>query len=153
MGKKRFFWGVFLLLAGAYLVISKLGYVPVVGPFSIIFTIACIAIIVASIPKLEFGGILFPLAIIGIIYDEPLHITTLTPWTILLVALLGTIGLTLIFSPIKKKLKKKHSCSGECHKDFSKVKGEEVNGEKIWLRSNFGGLLRYITSDNLNYVQ
>ena len=62
MGKKRFFWGVFLLLAGAYLVISKLGYVPVVGPFSIIFTIACIAIIVASIPKLEFGGILFPLA-------------------------------------------------------------------------------------------
>lgn len=152
MGKKRYFWGVFLLLAGAYLVISRLGYVPAVGPFSILFTIACIAIIVASIPKLEFGGILFPLAIIGIIYDEPLHITSLTPWTILLVALLGTIGLSLIFSPLKKKLKKNH-CSGNCRKDMSNVKGEEVNGEKIWLRSNFGGLLRYITSDNLNYVE
>lgn len=156
MGKIRYFWGLFLLLASAYLLVSRLGYVPAVGPFAILFTIACIAVIVASIPKLNFAGILFPLAIICILYDEPLQITALTPWTVLAVALLGGIGLSLIFSPIKKKIHRGHHWENpeeEHHKDFSNVKGEELNGEKIWLRSNFGGLLRYITSDNLNYVE
>ena len=60
--KKNYFWGVFLILAGAYLVVSQLGYLPAVGVFSLLFTVVCIAVIVASIPHVHFGGILFPLA-------------------------------------------------------------------------------------------
>lgn len=37
--------------------------------------------------------------------------------------------------------------------DFSSVEGENVAGETINLHSNFSGLLRYITSDNLKYVE
>ena len=95
--KKNYFWGVFLILAGAYLVVSQLGYLPAVGVFSLLFTVVCIAVIVASIPHVHFGGILFPLAFIAIIYDKPLGITAITPWTVLLAALLLTIGLHLIF--------------------------------------------------------
>lgn len=73
--KKNYFWGVFLILAGAYLVVSQLGYLPAVGVFSLLFTVVCIAVIVASIPHVHFGGILFPLAFIAIIYDKPLGIT------------------------------------------------------------------------------
>lgn len=148
--KKRYFWGVFLVLAGAYLVVSNLGFMPSVGVFSILFTIACIAIIVGSIPKMEFGGIFFPLAIIGIIYDKQLHIESLTPWTILVVALLATIGFSLLFSPAKKKMKRRHHNAE--HHGFDGIEAEEVNGQKIHLRSNFGGLIRYITSDDLQYV-
>ena len=61
MMKKNYFWGVFLILAGAYLVVSQLGYLPAVGVFSLLFTVVCIAVIVASIPHVHFGGILFPL--------------------------------------------------------------------------------------------
>ncbi len=70
--KKNYFWGVFLILAGAYLVVSQLGYLPAVGVFSLLFTVVCIAVIVASIPHVHFGGILFPLAFIAIIHDKPL---------------------------------------------------------------------------------
>ena len=59
--KKNYFWGVFLVLAGAYLVVSQMGYLPQVGVFTLVFTIVCLAVIVASIPHLGFGGILFPL--------------------------------------------------------------------------------------------
>ena len=48
MMKKNYFWGVFLILAGAYLVVSQLGYLPAVGVFSLLFTVVCIAVIVAS---------------------------------------------------------------------------------------------------------
>ena len=47
MMKKNYFWGVFLILAGAYLVVSQLGYLPAVGVFSLLFTVVCIAVIVA----------------------------------------------------------------------------------------------------------
>lgn len=102
--KKNYFWGVFLILAGAYLVVSQLGYLPAVGVFSLLFTVVCIAVIVASIPHVHFGGILFPLAFIAIIYDKPLGITAITPWTVLLAALLLTIGLHLIFGRFRKKI-------------------------------------------------
>ena len=55
MMKKNYFWGVFLILAGAYLVVSQLGYLPAVGVFSLLFTVVCIAVIVASIPHVHFG--------------------------------------------------------------------------------------------------
>lgn len=149
MKKKKIIWGIFLLLTGAYLIVSRLGYAPVIGPFTILFTISCIIVIIDNLPKLNFSGILFPLAILCILYDKPLHITALTPWTIILVAILVDVGLTLIFSPVKKNFR--HSETSR--NDFSSVEGENVAGEKINLHSNFGGLLRYITSDNLKYVE
>ena len=106
--KKNYFWGIFLVLAAAYLIISRLGYLPVAGVFTIIATIVCIAAFVHSLLHLSFGGMLFPLAFICILYDEPLGITAITPWTVLLAALLGTIGLKLIFSRAKSKYLKKN---------------------------------------------
>mgnify|MGYP006893000712 FL=1 len=51
-------------------------------------------------PQREFLGNPVSIAFICIIYDDWLGITALTPWTVLGAALLGSIGLSLIF---KKK--------------------------------------------------
>lgn len=155
--KKNYFWGVFLILAGAYLVVSQMGYLPKVGPFTLVFTIVCLAALVSSIPHLSFGGILFPLAFIGIMYDQQLGITAITPWTILLAALLGTIGLNLLFGRFKKK--HWHRCHKH-HKGHWNVENgrngenggdsvENLDGEWVYVRSSFGSVIRYITSDNL----
>lgn len=96
-------------MAGAYLVVSQLGYLPAVGVFSLLFTVVCIAVIVASIPHVHFGGILFPLAFIAIIYDKPLGITAITPWTVLLAALLLTIGLHDLWTFSEKIVHRGHS--------------------------------------------
>ena len=155
--KKNYFWGVFLILAGAYLVVSQMGYLPGVGPFTLIFTIVCLAVLVSSVLHLSFGGILFPLAFIGIMYDHPLGITAITPWTILLAALLGTIGLNLLFGRFKKKHWHKHC---KHHKGYWNVEmnsdgrsgdgsNENLDGEWVYIRSSFSSVIRYVTSENL----
>ena len=53
--------------------------------------------LVKSLRKLEWTGILFSLAFLAIIYADMLHIEHLTPWPVLGAALLGSIGLNMIF--------------------------------------------------------
>ena len=149
--KKNYFWGVFLILAGAYLVVSQLGYLPAVGVFSLLFTVVCIAVIVASIPHVHFGGILFPLAFIAIIYDKPLGITAITPWTVLLAALLLTIGLHLIFGRFRKKIV--HRGHSKKRDEWDEVKGERLNDDELDISSTFGSVIRYITSEDFRYAE
>ena len=123
--KKNYFWGVFLILAGAYLVVSQLGYLPAVGVFSLLFTVVCIAVIVASIPHVHFGGILFPLAL--------------------------TIGLHLIFGRFRKKIV--HRGHSKKRDDWDEVKGERLNDDELDISSTFGSVIRYITSEDFRYAE
>ena len=141
--KKNYFWGVFLILAGAYLVVSQLGYLPAVGVFSLLFTVVCIAVIVASIPHVHFGGILFPLAFIAIIYDKPLGITAITPWTVLLAALLLTIGLHLIFGRFRKKIVHHVESSFGGIDEKNNRNGEVTATLTLEGSNNFGGITIY----------
>ena len=59
MKSDRIFWGVFLLLGAVFLLVSKLGYFSDINIFSLLFTILLVAIIIKSIIKLSFPGILF----------------------------------------------------------------------------------------------
>ena len=93
----KIFWGVFLILAAAFLVVSRLGYLSEIGMAGILFAIFFTAIILQGIWERSFGKILFPIAFLCIIFDEPLGITAITPWTVLIAAALGTAGLNLIF--------------------------------------------------------
>lgn len=95
--KNNIFWGIIFLLAAIFLIVGKLGYLGGISLFSILLTIMLIAILLKSIPSVNFAGILFPLAILCILYDKQLHIEALTPWTVLGVALLGSIGLQILF--------------------------------------------------------
>lgn len=152
--KKNYFWGVFLVLAGAYLVVSQMGYLPKVGAFTLVFTIVCIAALVQGVLHISFGSILFPLAFIGILYDKQLGITAITPWTILVAALLGTIGLNLIFGRFLKK-HKYHCYSTSGHGKWNHGKKEEsqsVDGENIDVEVSFGSVIRYVTSTDLHYA-
>ena len=97
MKKHRIFWGVFLIVAGIFLIINKLGYLPDVNVFSLLLTVFLVVVIMKSLLRINFAGILFPSAFICIIYDKQFGITNITPWTVLIAALLGSIGLSMIF--------------------------------------------------------
>lgn len=148
--KKDYFWGIFLVLIAAYLIISRLGYLPAVGVFTIVATIICIAVFIHSLMHISFGGMLFSLAFVGILYDKQLGITMITPWTILLAALLGTIGLNLLF-PRHGKWWKKDETYPYTNKHFSS--SETIEGENIYLKAAFSSQIRYVTSDNLKYAE
>lgn len=142
MRKERIFWGIFLLVGAVVLLISKLGHFSDVNVFSLLFTILLIGIIIKSVTRLSFPGILFPLAIIGIIYDDKLGITAITPWTILLVALLGSIGLSLIFNRRPKWSKVDYKWDGH------ETETIDIEDEgHIMLSTSFSGSIKYINTD------
>lgn len=147
MKKERVFWGIFLLLGAVFLLVSKLGYFSDINIFSLLFTILLIGILVKSVIRLSFPGILFPLAFIGIIYDDKLGITAITPWTILLAALLGSIGLSLIFNRRPKWSKVNCSWDGE------KTETIDIEDEgHIKLETSFGSSIKYINTDKFEYA-
>ncbi|TDP52994.1 LiaF transmembrane domain-containing protein [Aminicella lysinilytica] len=146
MKKNSIFWGIMLLLAAAFLIIGKLGYLGGISAWSIIFTIFLAVIMIKSIRPLNYWGILFPIAFLCIIYDGQLGIETLTPWTVLIVAFLGSCGLSLIFPP-----KKWHKSSHDDEPfDFSEIDFDDDSN--VRQNTRFGATVKYINSADLKTV-
>ena len=90
-----------------------------------------------------WGGIFFPLALLGIIYAEPLGITSLVPWPILSTALLLTIGFSIIFHK-HHKWHTKFITTGNTE-NFGEVINEE-DDSTVSLHVNFGSSIKYVNS-------
>lgn len=140
----KILWGLFFILAAVYVVVSKLWIMPEVSVFSILLTVFFIWLFLNGIRNVNFWEILFSIAFICIIYDDQLGITALTPWIVLGAALLGSIGLSLIF---KKKSGHSPSISFEYDSD-SDNEDEKYIGENIKIDNNFGTAIKYVNSDN-----
>ena len=142
MKKERVFWGILLLLAGIFLVISRLGYLPEVNVVSLMLTVALVVVIVKSIIRLNFAGILFPIAFISIIYDKELGITGITPGTVLIAALLGSIGLSMIFHKHVKCVNLKNNSE-----DYKFEKFDVEDESHVNFKNSFGASIKYINTD------
>lgn len=97
MKAKNIFWGLFFIAAAALIIINQMGMATNFSFLKAAGGVILIAIAIEGCFNRCFGAILFPLALIGILFAKELSIESLTPWPILLVALLATIGLTLMF--------------------------------------------------------
>ena len=140
----KILWGLFFILAAVYVVVSKLWIMPEISVFSVLLTVFFIWLFLNGIRNVNFWEILFSIAFICIIYDDWLGITALTPWTVLGAALLGSIGLSLIF---KKKSGHSPSISFEFDSDSDNEDGKYI-GENIKIDNNFGTAIKYVNSDN-----
>ena len=138
MENNRLWGGLFLILCGIALVINKLGYFPYID----FFTIFLIYIIIKSALKVNFAGILFPIALICITYDKQLGITAITPWTVLIAALLGSIGLSMVFNKHPKWASRKSNWDSS---KFSTIDTEDES--HIQLKTSFDGSIKYINTD------
>jgi predicted membrane protein len=142
---KKVFWGLFFLVAGAFIIINQLGYTDI-NLFSLLCTIFLVSILIKSIYRLSFPGILFPIAFMIIIYQEPLHLENITPWPVLFTALLGSIGLSIIFNKGCWHHKEYHFQKHHCD-HYDKVIND-VDKENIDFEVSFGSSIKYINSDD-----
>lgn len=142
MKNERLFWGILFILGGIFLIVSKLGFLSDINAFSLLVSVFLVAIIIKSIMKLNFAGILFPLAFLGIIYDDVLGITSITPWTLLFAALLGTIGLSMIFHKYTSGFHKKYSMKFD---EYEKIDIEDES--HVRQETNFGSSIKYVNSN------
>lgn len=142
-------WGVLLIIFAVYLLFTKLGIMEgniIAGAsiFELLLGIVFVYVLIKGIVKRSFGEIFFSIAILGIIFDEQLEITAITPWTILFVAGLLTVAMNLIFP---HEYKKQHK-QGHMHHNTFSSNTENVNGEKLMFNVVFGESAKYITSEN-----
>lgn len=162
---KNIFWGAFLIFAAVFLIVNQMGIFEGVGLFSALFTVFWVAVLVEGVIRRSFGKILFSIAFICIIFDEPLGIEAITPWTVLAAALLGTIGLNMLF---KRKKHYYYEKNWDKHYDdkiidvevgddsdrYDEKKRQEngLDGNKIFFRTSFGSAVKYVNSDNFEYA-
>lgn len=94
---KNIIWGLFFIAAAVMIICQKQFDFLHISIWTILLTVVFGVTFIDSLRKLEWGGMLFSLAFLAIVYDDILGITDLTPWPVLGAALLGTIGLNMIF--------------------------------------------------------
>jgi hypothetical protein len=149
---RNIFWGIFFIVAAILIVLSTFSLLPTMPLFTLIATILIVAVMIESLLHINFTGILFSLAFLGILYSDALNISKLTPWPILVVALLGSIGLSIIFGS--------HRHNDDCFNNFKTVKNcdddeikEEMNQTSddegiIDIKTNMGASIKYINTDD-----
>ena len=88
---KDLFWGLLFIAAAVLVIFGKLGFFTEIGVFEIVATIALVAIMIKSIARLNFWGILIPAALLCTVNADELGMTDLTPGPVLLAAILASI--------------------------------------------------------------
>ena len=151
---KGLFWGLLLVFGAIFVVVGKLGYFKEVNTIGIVISVLLVCYMIRSIVKVSFSGILFPAAFLCIIYDKQLGLEAITPWTVLFAALLGSIGLSMIFhkKPKHKEItdhsdywEKKHWHDHWCHGGNA----DELSGEYVFSMHRFTGATQYIRSTDV----
>lgn len=155
----KIFWGVFFILGAVFILVSKLGYLQEVNVFTLLFAVFLAACFLKSLFHVEFTGMLFSVAFLAILFDDELGITAITPWAVLGAALLGSIGLGMLFH--KNHWHHWHHWNGyrgqkddinfeHDHRNFEEY-CETVNtedGSSIHYATNFGASTKYVNSDD-----
>ena len=145
---KKWFWGLFFILAGVLILLNALEIIISINITSLLLTVLLSALIIGSLIRANFTGLLIPLALIGIINAEALGITNITPWPILITAVMLSIGLEIIFHSHKPR---RFNCSDIerefGHEHFSEVV-DEADADEIEYHVNFGSGVKYVNTDN-----
>ena len=144
--------GILLIVLAVCLILWKLNVFNLPASFAgvatwgLIVSAIMVIIIIHSILDLHFGGIFIPLAVICIIFDKPLGITAITPWVVLIAAVLLTIAFDMLFS--------KHWRYHRHHRnrdrgDFTTESFSDDENGNISHAMRFGSATKYVRGKNL----
>lgn len=146
----KLFWGLLFLLGAACLILDQINIWPTFYHFSlfdILYTLFFIWLFLEGLHHRNFFEMLFGLAFIAIRYDKLLHITAITPWTLLCATLLASIGLTIIFP--NRSYFGENTFSGFKFTDCGKKHFSEADGETIYFKNSFSSTTKYVNTDAL----
>ena len=158
MRRKEIFWGIALILIAVAIIVSKLALFPNIHIGTLVVTVILLALIVTSLIKLEFFGVFIPAAILCIMYDEKLGLTQLTPWPVLIAALLLSIGFTCIFkrghvTVINHGDNMTMNMDRKNKGNHSYVEQDTPDGTHIKIATSFNAQTHYLNAVDLSYAK
>lgn len=138
MKNNHWFWGVFFVLAAVFVIASQVTSFAQIGFWSIAATVLLAAVFIQSLVKLNYFGVFLSLALAYWIYMEPLHLYIITPWLLILAAVLLSIGFHTIF--------RRHSkCEYvERHHDDEYRTVEDIDDNNPYVKVSFGSTSKYL---------
>ncbi len=97
MKNRNWFWGFFFLLSAIFVIASQTGSFGQIGVLSISATVLLAALGIHSAIERNYFGVFIPLALLYLIYQQPLHLIGISLWLLLLAAVLASIGFSILF--------------------------------------------------------
>jgi len=144
----HFLWGVFLLLAAAFVLTNNYFDFADIGIGKIIITILALAFIVQCISRLHIAPLVIPLAVLYVIFRSHLGLPEIQTWKLIVAAVLAFIGLNILIP------QRRHSCnygnkSGGSNEQQKKIPTEDNNDNNPYISVNFGTVSRSLHADSL----
>lgn len=147
MKNRNWFWGFFFLASAVFVIATQLGSFGEIGILSIMGTVLLAAIIIASIFDLNYFGIFVPVSFLYMIYQKPLDLPEISPWLLILTAVLVSIGFHILFRSKPKK------CHSFCQENHFTQSGENLDGDNVYAKVSFGSSSKYLHSESLKSGQ
>lgn len=148
MKHHNWFWGIFFLAAGFFVVASQVGGFLELGFWSIAATVLLVAALIGSIADLNFFGISVSAALLYAVYQGPLDWPKVSVWLLLLTAIFISIGLSLIFHGKRRNRRNNwKTCGDNC--GTHAPSDEYIEGDAVSISESFNEVSKYLHADCL----
>lgn len=147
MKKRNVFWGIFFILATILLVASQLGSFTQLNFWSVLGTIVLVAIIIQSCMYRVWVGLFIPLALLYLIFQQPLGWPALSWWILIIGAILLSIAFYFLFKsrPHSSYIKYCHPHHGQEGVDIN----EDGDENHPVISVKLGAAVRYLRAESL----
>ncbi|MDR0474858.1 MAG: hypothetical protein LBH43_14435 [Treponema sp.] len=148
-------WGIFLLLAAAFILINhfkQFSSFAGIGPGGIIAGVLALAFLVHCIAHLRFARLPIPLAVLYIFFSGPLGLPDIPSKALILASVLASIGLYVLLPARKRCFRHEHRShsGGDCCQQIPPESCGNDNNPVI--STNFGFVSRHLHADSLETV-
>lgn len=144
MRNKNWFWGFFFLLSAVFVIAGEIGSFGDIGIMSLLATVFLLALVIKGLFSLSFFEIFVPLAFLYMIYWKPLELTYISPWLLVLSAVMISIGFSLLFGRPSKKVAVSHEETKHCSPVI-----ENIDNNNPYTKVTFSSSSIYLHSECL----
>lgn len=146
----NWFWGIFFVAAAVFVIASQVTSFAHIGFWSIAAAVLLAAVFFQSLVRLNYFGVFVPLALGYILFQQPLHLVYISPWLLLLAAVLLSIGFHTIFRTRPRKTAGCHRANRD-GEDYRTV--EDIDDNNPYVKVTFGVSSKYLHADALRNGQ
>lgn len=158
--QKKWFWGVFFVLAAVLIILNQVSGLMNATWLQIGAAVLLVAIFIQALMEWEFFGMFISAGIFAIVFATPLGIGAISPWAIIAAAVFAGIGCSILFH--KRRPKKEEYVQYETHASryqevdennenafYEETVFESEDGEEVEASVSFGATAKYLDSKNL----
>jgi len=153
----KLIWGTFLLLAATLIVFNQIGGFADIGVGSIVAAVLSLAVAVQCIASAHLAPLPIPIAVLYLIFQQPLELPYIKIWALILASVLASMGIATLlprrhqYNNCGKDNDNDHRRTNNRHSQIHTESGNYDDNPSVSV--NFGAVDRRLHTDNLETVR